>query len=351
MPRSLARGDYSLVAVVESASSQDSWYRNMADRATHAISCDCASWCNSGVDRGCKHTDFTSALCASAHGQAPTVDTLNVARVRSHPLITATQQQWDGLSGQWSLEMGRGEIAGAGYLVTLLRLETGNGDIVTGVVAFCDRHHPTLATMTPAVVGWAGYAIASECARRSGSSASVGQPPEHYRFRPSSRASAARGRAGVPPARAGQSRVYLRDILRVTDLRDGMTPDQRGENTLRIFFGQDYAVLERQHFLDLSSRFFPGTVYRLRRDPAKRTEHRVRVFEDGRYVRDLCIIRGMTCPESDWYLSVYLRLATDERGLLAMLSKGNIWEPYSDDHTRETLPAVWQPAPQFGVSA
>lgn len=183
MPRSLEHGDYGLVAVIESASRQDSWYRNLADRKTNAISCDCASWINSGVNRGCKHVDFSSSLC-TAENTSPSIDTLHTARVTRHPLIAATQQQWDGLSGQWSLEMGRGEIAQVDYLVTLLRLETGNGDVVTGVVAFCDRHAPDLTSMTPAVVGWAGYTIASECAWLSGGSPNVGQPPEHYRFRP-----------------------------------------------------------------------------------------------------------------------------------------------------------------------
>ncbi len=335
MTRSLAHGDYRMVAVIESASRQDTWYRNLADRASHAISCDCAAWINSGANRGCKHTTFSAALCA-VYGATPSIHSLGAARVRQHPLITAIQRQWDGLSGQWSLEMGRSEIARAGYLVTLVRLETGNGDVVTGVVAFCESHRPNLTSMTPAVVGWAGYAIASECARLSGGSESVGQPPEHYQFRPSRLA-----RAGQARSAPGTSAIYLRDILRITDLRDGLSPDQRGENTLRMFFGHDYALLERQGFLDVSSRFYAGRVYRLRRDPARQREHRVRVFEDGRYVRDLCVIRGQSCPEPDWYLSVYLRLMSDERGLLGILGPGNIWNPYSDDPTRETIPAVW----------
>jgi len=275
----------------------------------------------------------------------PTIDTLHTTHVRNHPLITATQQQWDGLTGQWSFEMGRGEIARVGYLVALLRLETGNGDVATGIVAFCDKHHPDLDSMTPGVVGWAGYAIASECARLSGSSPNVGQPPEHYQFRPTRAGRAPTSPTVGAPAQQGNPPIYLRDILRVTDLRDGLTPAQRAENTLRMFFGQDYALLERQHFLDISSRFHAGRVYRLRRDPARQSEHRVRVFEDGRYVRDLCIIRGQSCPEPDWYLGLYLRLVSDERGLLSILSTGNIWEPYSDDPVRETVPVRWH-APQ-----
>jgi hypothetical protein len=114
-----------------------------------------------------------------------------------------------------------------------------------------------------------------------------------------------------------------------------------------MFFGRDYALLARQHFLDISSRFFQGRVYRLRRDPDRQTERRVRVFEDGRYVRDLCIVRGQSqsCPEPDWFLGVYLRLVSDERGLLNMLDSGNIWPPYSDDAARESAPALWRAAP------
>jgi hypothetical protein len=344
MTRSLAHGDYGLLAVIESASRPDSWYRQLADRKTNAISCDCASWINSGAERECKHADFTSSLCAAPSASAA-IETLHSARVRSHPLITATQQQWDGLTGQWSIEMARGEIARVGYLVALLRLETGNGDVATGIVAFCDKHRPDLASITPGVVGWAGYAIASECARLSGTSPNVGQPPEHYQFRPARAGRARTAPTGSAPSPQGHPPIYLRDILRTTDLRDGLTPAQRAENTLRMFFGQDYALLEQQHFLDISSRFYNGRVYRLRRDPTRQSEHRVRVFEDGRYVRDLCIVRGQSCPEPDWYLSVYLRLVSDERGLLSILGTGNIWEPYSDDHLRETVPARWH-APQ-----
>ena len=350
--KSLERGDYRIAAVIESAREPDMWYRNLIDRATGELKCDCPRWINSGEQRDCKHEDFTSIL----YGQnGELADHVYLDHVTSHPLIEATKAQWGGeataggLSGQWSLEMGRGRIGGNAYLVVLLRLETGNGDLVSCVVAFCERHHPTIESMTAGVSGWAGYAIASECARLSGR-ANVGRPPEHYRFRPSHSTRRREGpraeeRSDEPSStsQTEQPTIYLRDILRITDLRDGMTAAQRAEQTLRIFLGDDYSLLERHHFLDIPSRFWRGRIYRLRRDPGKQTEHRVRMFENGVYTKDLCIQRGQTCPEADWYMSVYLRLISDERGLLSILNSDNVWPPYSDDRTRETLPAVWQP--------
>jgi len=52
------------------------------------------------------------------------------------------------------------------------------------------------------------------------------------------------------------------------------------------------------------------------------------------------IVRGQAqaCPEPDWFMSVYLRLISDERGLLSILGPGNIWPPYSDDPARERIP-------------
>ena len=330
MTRSLVRGDYDLVLVVESGSRQGNWYRQLVDRQTGALSCDCPAWINAGgTGRVCKHTQFTAQALS---GQVVTTPAVR-GFVYEHPLIDALQSQWQGLTGQWSLGMGHGYVGNGRYLVVLVRLETGNGDVAMGAVAFCDRFMDyTLNAWSDdkreAVVSWAGWSIAAKLAHRGGAGMAVGQPPEHYIFR-------AMGRRG-----AGD-RLYLRDILRITDLRDGLTPAQRGENTLKMFFGEEYAVLEERGFLDVSSRFYSGRVYRLRRDRFKRHERRVRVFEHGEYTRDLCIVRGSDCPEPDWFLSVYFRLLSDERGLLSMLGREHIWRKHSDGYEREVVPAVW----------
>lgn len=344
MVASLERGDYQIAAVIESASRQGSFYRNLVRRGTHDRSCDCPSWINNthgGVVRSCKHTNFVHRLALA--GQAyPFIDTITLYdRTNTHPLIDATRRQWGGnvrdggLTGDWTLEMGHSLITNQRYLVTLLRLDTGNGDTVTGVVAFSERHHPTLESMEEAVVGWSGYTIASQVARLAGLP-NVGNPPEHYQFRHTNRSR--RTTATQPGTYAP---IALRDILHTRELHDGLRPAERAENALRLFLGTDYDLLERQHFLDISSRFYRGRVYRLRRNPNKNYEHRVRVFENGIYTRDLCIVRGQDCPEPDWYLSVFLRLTSDERGLLSILSSGNIWPMYSDDTMRESIPAVW----------
>lgn len=146
----------------------------------------------------------------------------------------------------------------------------------------------------------------------------------------------------MPP----QPGTSTREILAIGDQRDlgdGLTPTQRAENTLRLFLGAQHALLERQGFLDVSSGLYPGRVYRLRRDPLHRYERRVRVFEQGSYVRDLCIVRAQSVPEADQFMSVFFGLIADEQRVLTVVQRGNIFGAHSDGHERETVPAVWLP--------
>ena len=122
-----------------------------------------------------------------------------------------------------------------------------------------------------------------------------------------------------------------------------LTPAQRAENTLRLFLGPQHALLERQGFLDVSSGLYPGRVYRLRRDPQRRYERRVRVFENGVYQKDFCIVRAQSVPEADQYMSVFFGLIADERRILSVVQRSNIFGINSDGHERETVPAVWTP--------
>jgi hypothetical protein len=118
---------------------------------------------------------------------------------------------------------------------------------------------------------------------------------------------------------------------------------QRAENTLRLFLGPQHALLERQGFLDVSSGLYPDRVYRIRRDPQRRYERRVRVFEQGAYVRDLCIVRAQSVPEADHFLTLFFGFVADEQRILSVVQRGNVFGLHSDGHERETVPAVWQP--------
>ncbi|MBV9231532.1 MAG: hypothetical protein JOZ18_19645 [Chloroflexi bacterium] len=361
MPRSLANGDYSLVMAIESASRANSWYRVLADRRTGNLSCDCPAWTFNqagGTVRTCKHTQLAQQLAAPQAQEAPislpgpTQILRQITRllipapanggerdtVEEHPLIQAARQQWPGLGGSWSLEQRRSMHDNRPYQFVLLRLLTGNGHTATGVVAFAERYHPTVESMSAGVAGWAGYAIAAEVARAAGY-ALAGQPPEHFKV-------SSRGRAGTP-------RIGLSDILRVGDqvnLGDGLAPVQRAENTLHLFLGEElYAQLERQHFLDVSSTLYASEerVYRVRRDPAKQRDRRVRVFKGSAYVNDYCIVRGQDVPEADHWLTVFLRLISDEEGALSVVRNYNVFPPHSDDYYQreeETIPAVWRAA-------
>ncbi|MFP4437793.1 MAG: hypothetical protein ACLFVO_11135 [Chloroflexaceae bacterium] len=167
------------------------------------------------------------------------------------------------------------------------------------------------------------------------------------------------GKAGDAPVTFPQLRTpapgETRTILQIGDQRDlgdGLTPTQRAENTLRLFLGATtYALLEQQHFLDVSSGLRPGRVYRVRRDPQKRYERRIRVFEGGRYVNDFCVVRAQSVPEADHYLTVYFGLIANEAWVLSVVGHGNVFSPWSDGGERETVPAVWQPRTAPTVAA
>jgi hypothetical protein len=195
-------------------------------------------------------------------------------------------------------------------------------------------------SLPPGIAGWIGYAISAEVCRR-GNLPLAGSPPEHFRLPQRSN-----GRAGHV---ASTSAIGLADILRigdVTDLGDGLTPQIRAEQTLALFLGPLYTQMEQHHFLDVSSHLYPHRVYRLRRDPAKQRDRRVRVFEHSRYVNDFCIVRAQDVPEADHVLTVFLRLLSDEAGALSVVGSHNVFSPHSDDgHHREeeTIPAIWQP--------
>jgi hypothetical protein len=347
MPRSFANGDYSLLLAIESASRAESWYRVLADRRSGAVSCDCPPYIyNRQHDaegrRRCQHTDIAALLSATPHETAASNALLSSQA--ADPLLAATQIQWPGLRGIWSIERRTAPIQQNSYLFVLVRLALGNGGEAAGLVAFAERHHPTEQRLHAGVAGWAGYAIAAEVARRGGYPL-AGQPPEHFRVpqRQTPR------RAATPSPQAAFPSVGLADILRVgdtVDLGDGLQPAERAERTLRLFLGEMlYVQLETQHFLDVSSVRFAGQqrVYRLRRDPMKMRERRVRVFEHGQYVNDYCIVRGQDVPEADHFLGLFLGLLSDEQATLSVVHRHNIFRPLSDGREAECVPAVWRP--------
>ncbi|HEY4033782.1 MAG TPA: hypothetical protein VGL94_07465 [Ktedonobacteraceae bacterium] len=343
MPRSLANGDYSLVMAIESASRANSWYRVLADRRTGNLSCDCPAWTfrqDGNTVRTCKHTRVAQFLQTAQRPGVP-IERASGAAAETNLLVQATQQQWPGLGGRWSIEQRSSTIDNHPYQFVLLRLSTGNGTTATGLVAFAQRHHLNQASMVAGVAGWAGYAIAAEVARVAGYPL-AGQPPEHFILTRRTGTG-----AGIRTRRIG-----LGDILRVgdqVDLGDGYNPTQRAENTLRLFLGEElYAQLQRQNFLDVSSVLYAQEqrVYRVRRDPARQRERRVRVFKRGQYGNDFCIVRAQDVPEADHWLTVFLRLISDEAGILSVVQDYNVFAPHSDDYTtreEEMIPAIWLP--------
>jgi hypothetical protein len=338
MPRSVASGDYTLVLAVEASSRRDAFYRITRDRHTGALGCDCPRWIKQRASpeaRSCKHTEVAHRLLQPSAAARSTPPPRAMADV--HPLIQATREQWQGLTGNWSLDERTARIGDTPYQVILLQLTTMNGLAASGVVAFVAAHRRTTQELIPGVAGWAGFAIAASIAQQAGYRL-VGQPPAHYRVDRTSSNPRTQARS------AGQ--VGLTDILRVgerTDV-DARTPQQRAEDTLRMFLGPLFTDLQHQGFLDVASQLYPGRVYRLRRDPERLRDRRVRVFEGGVYTRDLCIVRAQSCPSEDAWLTTFLRLLSDEAGLLQIVQRHNVFGPYSDSRNdRETQPALWHP--------
>ena len=344
MPRSFANGDYSLVLAVESSSRPDSWYRVLADRHTGALSCDCPPWTfkqdrqATETERSCHHTRIAQHISQMALPSFATHLMPLSTDFDQSIIISATRQQWPGLLGEWSIDCHVAEINHKPYLFILLSLHMGNGGTAVGMIAFARRHQPTPQHLQTRVAMWCGYAIASEVARIGGYPL-AGQPPDHFRI-----TSGRRTRQNLADTTIG-----LRNILRigdVEDLGDGLKPVERAEQTLQLFLGEQlYMQLETQGFLDVSSVRYgeDQRVYRLRRDPGKRRERRVRMFEQGQYFNDLCIIRAQSVPEADHFLTVFLGLLSDEEATLSVVKGHNIFLPNSDGRELETVPAIWQP--------
>jgi hypothetical protein len=335
---SLRDGDYRMVGAIQ-GSSPDRWYRQLIDahqprRADGAfrLSCDCPAWINNQAgDRTCKHTQVTARLLRA--------ERLPQARPAPGPPLALTtvhamQPLIQGIQGQWWIDECEAPLAGAAYRFSLLEVVTPDGPRARAFAALAQRHAPHLQDVSAAVAAWAGWAVAAEIARLGGFG-QVGAPPESfYRFRLAERG-----------GRATPGRIGMRDLLTLgdqTNLSDGLRPEQRAERTLQLFLGPLYADLQRQGHLDVPSRQNRGRVYRLRLDPARRYDRRVRVFQDGRYIRDLCIVRrDRLTPVQDGFLTVFMGLLSNEQHVLRVVGTHNIFAPYSDGTDRESVPAVW----------
>src|SRR5215470_5953143 len=104
MPRSLIRGDYTLLMAIESSSRANSWYRVCMDRLSRLLSCDCPIWTfnrqwDSHGNRACSHTEFVGQLISTNQDRLR-----GAAAISNRSLLTALQAQWPGMHGEWSME-------------------------------------------------------------------------------------------------------------------------------------------------------------------------------------------------------------------------------------------------------
>lgn len=300
--RSIASGQLRIQAAYE-GSHAEQFYAVCLDAdnlrrgdGRYNLTCDCASWVanqsarSSGIERICKHTEATNRLLHGhtfLHARCPAGDGVQLRNVIAmQPLLQPIED------ATWRLQDVEATVDGLGasgssstYRMVLLNVTTVDGTAASACVALNNKHHHTVQRTTAAVAAYGGWAIAAEIARVSGFG-TVGPPPPRYTFRqgtPSRRLTAS------PTSIAAARRIGLHDLLQLgtaTDLGDGLQPAQRAEHTLQFFLGQQYALLQQHHFLDVPSRHFPGRVYRLRIDPHRQSDRRIRVYEQGIYRHD-----------------------------------------------------------------
>lgn len=364
--RSIANGEFLTLMYVQSANRPADWYRVALDRTSRALSCDCPIWTfNRTGNRTCKHTDFVALMLSSTAG-VPTVSgaaplppaagaTTPARDDVGHPSVQAILTQFPGIGGTWRVEERRGRLGADGYRIAQISLVSGNGDEVEASIAFVERRLPTDQARLGEVAVRAGYCLALELAHRRGIRLDV-RPPSHYST--GSTAAAPRERRAPRLSQQGVTdglpAIGLDQILRVAGTpAAGRTPVERAEGTLRLMLGdQIYQSLMTQGYLDVPSVRYADRqrVYRLRRDPNRREDKRIRVFEQVgtqmTYVKDFCVVRASPdVPEADHFLSKWLGLLSSEQSIIGVVGPHNVFEPYSDDYgrtLREPVLPVWQ---------
>jgi hypothetical protein len=359
---SLVDGAYQLVGVIQ-GSTPTAYYRQCLHRHQPQradmrlnLSCDCAAWTmNQRGNRTCKHTDVTDALLAQR--LLP-----NRHSLRGEPVAATTVVAMQTLLQPFGERAVRVEeyealLAGSAYRFSFLELALDAGD-ARAFVATNQRHALSLQDTAMAVAAWAGWAVCREVAQRAGFD--VGPPPQNfYRMRRS-------GGRGAGAADANAAGLGIVDLLEVgqRDLHDGRSKNERAEAMLQTFLGPLYTQLTAPEvgYIDVPSKQQRGRVYRLRLDPRRRDDRRIRVFVDGRYHDttvdrrngfDLCVVRSWearSIPVQDAFLSNFLELCADEQLLWQRLAPHNILCTYSDfRQDRETVPAIWQEVRQIAA--
>ncbi|HMP42410.1 MAG TPA: hypothetical protein PKA05_18675 [Roseiflexaceae bacterium] len=373
--KSLLNGDFRMLGAIRSASDPNAWYRILIDthRPRHdplpgedpahvpfRLSCDCIGWVRDARGthprRSCKHTDpFEQLLRREAQPAQPSPF---AGRIGSAADLAAANPLVADLGGRWILRerlrpisgTRRGQPVQEEYHWTTLALQNDAGELISGTVALPVRGMPDAAAQKQQTAAWAGWMIAAAIAHQH--HLNVGLPPAHFVAPHTTRMRRIPPGIGNLTAAAGQA-----------DLGDGLTPVQRAELLLQMFLGDHYSMLQRQGYLDVSSmrpndalqtirRLIGGVgglfrptawrlpdrcselVYRVRIDPQRHHDRRVRVFVDRRYLLDLCIVRhgytGSGVPPADAFLSIFLGLMSDEFHILQVVGAGNIFGPRSD---------------------
>lgn len=330
---------------------QHRWYRQTQAYSTGStIACDCERWTRDrSLKRSCPHTHMMRLWMAE---QIPLkVPTTEVVTDR---VFLAMQPLLQEIDATWAIHETMHSHNGVDYHIAEVVGEIA-GHRYRGCVALNAVFDPTWQDVAAQLAKWAGYGIAQDIARAQGFD-HMGLPPTgHFRLdvelarqEQEQRDLAEARRAAAYAAYRADPEPSIFDIANVIDLGDGRTPLERAEEQLQTFLGPLYPDLQRNGFLDISSRAFAGDqrVYRVVIDHHRRIDRRVLLFEHGKHVSNLCIVRqNREVPVQDGFLSIYMGLLVNEHHVLRRLSRYNHFPPTHEQNPAHKLPAIWKSRP------
>lgn len=408
---SIKDGDYRVIGAVRSASDINAWYPVAHDLKTPQypsgnpkLSCHCPAWTKNvagGEERVCKHTKPFHALLrqqqpTGLRRTTPTLGGDDIGEVLGYNPALAH------ITGNWAAQEFEAPIIGtkAGHPVEepyhwwMLRVQTAEQISAAGVVAVPAGEVPQdRRILKQTLAAWAGYQIAAEFLIRAG--LRPGEPPAHFREDARKIGKRAReiaphlrqGEAPKPPRPDGAPKYGIGDLMIAmndTDQGDGLVPAQRAEDLLRVLLGGSYAnvdpkAAQYRGYLDVPSRApqaeldflwqldnHPQTgsrrlgglgvprqcrslIYRVRVDKDRKYDRRVRVWIDGNYRIDLCIVReGYTnskVPVADGFISRYMGFLANPITMLKVMGGYNIFGPRSDTYYGDDRYGEEPPAP------
>ncbi len=354
------------------------------------LSCVCPAWTRDQRGqhprRSCKHTDPLSALLNKQRPEGLRVIPPRIVGGERIGQVIGANPALAHLTGSWAMQefeapvfgTSKGRLEPDPYHWFLLSVKLADLTQATGIVALpADEVPQDPRILNQTIAAWCGYQIAADVLLRAGQQPGV--PPTYYRDEGRHGKRARKVQDGLrdapkAPRQTDAPKYGIGDLMVAmhdADQGDGMTPAQRAEDLLRLMLGGQYAQVDPdrtpyQGYLDAPSKHpqqtldylwqldrsgtgrrslsgygVPKTcrelVFRVRVDKGRKYDRRVRVWIDGQYRLDLCIVRegyiGSKVPVADGFLSRYLGFLANELNVLGVIGGYNLFPRFSDEGT------------------